>query len=137
MHVNTGNPIIGNTLQSLIPADRYIEDRVPPVLVNSSLDLGAGIITLIFDEVIDFKSLKSTNIQLLSSIDRSSAVIITLSNYSTLGFGVDYAVIVDIGLYGVDLILIDDTPGVGEKRDNTFFSIVGVNDLAGNRLIYI
>jgi hypothetical protein len=137
MHVNTGNPIIGNTLQSLIPADRYIEDRVPPVLVNSSLDLGAGIITLIFDEVIDFKSLKSTNIQLLSSIDRSSAVIITLSNYSTLGFGVDYAVIVDIGLYGVDLILIDDTPGVGEKRDNTFFSIVGVKDLAGNRLIYI
>jgi hypothetical protein len=126
------NPIIGNTLQSLIPADRYIQDNVPPLLVNSSLDLGAGIITLIFDEVIDFKSLKSTNIQMLSSIDRSSAVMITLSNYSTLGFGVDFAVIVDIGLYGVDLVLIDDTAGVGEKRDNTFFSIVGVKDLAGN-----
>lgn len=128
-----GNPIIGNTLRSLISADRYIQDNVPPMLVNSSLDLGAGVITLIFNEVVDFKSLRSTNIQILSSTDRNSAVIITLSNYSTLGFGVDYAVIVDLGLYGVDLVLFDDTPGVGEKRDNTFFSLVGVKDLAGNR----
>jgi hypothetical protein len=51
MYKNTGNPLVGGTLLSLVPADRYIQDSVPPILVNSSLDLGAGTITLIFDEV--------------------------------------------------------------------------------------
>ena len=62
------NPIVPSPLSNTVPisVDGLHSDASPPRLINSSLDLNTGTLSLSFDEVMDIQTVDPTRITLLS-----------------------------------------------------------------------
>ena len=126
-----GNPVVPITTSNATMVTRFTADMIPPNLINFTLDVNLGALTLTFDETVDFKTTNFTYIT-IQNAPTSSAVSITLMGGRTNN--TDYSVFVYINLTINDLNILKRINTLATSLGNTYLSISKgmVLDMAGN-----
>ena len=107
-------PISG---RNAISAQRFTQDRTPPMLVSWSLDMNEGRMTLQFSETVDITTFQVTQATLWSSPDELN--FFALTNYSEL-VPADTAVVFEIRLIIDDINAIKANLDLGTGLSNSF-----------------
>ena len=115
-------------------AQNFINDTTRPFLVDYSIDLNVGILTLTFSEAVDTATLNLTQLTLQDASIPMSSFTPFSSTHS-----LDLQPIVTVYLNKTDLDLLKENRDVGTGTDDTFlsFTSITVSDTAGNPVIPI
>jgi len=129
-----GNSYAGNTQNNPIFATTSVPDTLPSRLLNATLDMTAGVMTLQFDEIVNISSINPSNVYIGSSKNFASATKFQLTKFSPITEDDEGLVTVDLKTYETDYNNLKAISSVGTKVSNTFVYIVGIKDIFGNTM---
>ena len=116
-----GNPVVPITTSNATMVTRFTADIIPPIMVRFSLDVNVGVLTLTFDETVDYKTTNFTYITLQNS-PSSSTTSLTLTGGRANN--TDYSVAVYVILTTNDLNNLKRIHALGTSLGSTFLSIL-------------
>ena len=110
-------------------ASNFIDDDVPPILVDYTLDMDTGFLNLTFDEPVRPSTLDPTQIYLLPS--PNSSAYITLTRYTTTESPI--GVTISLNLFTTDINNIKATEYIKSPTDTYLaFTSEAISDVAMN-----
>ena len=134
----TGNPVNPLSPQLSQPFETFVQDTTPPSLLQFSLNMDAGILTLIFSEPVNGNTFDPTQITLQSS-STSSAVSFTLSNVYAASTSTTIASVIALRLSQGDTDRIKAFTELATSLQNTYLSLTAstMQDVSGNAVLPI
>ena len=131
VQVLTESPI--PTVDGLLRAFR--SDTIQPNLANFSIDLTNGILSLTFDETIDYMSFRSEFISIQGAFDAS--VSISIDPVERRLITTTYGLVIDFRLSEDDILNLKSDNTIATDLNDTYiiFRREMVNDIAGNAVV--
>lgn len=128
------NRFPGNTQDTPIIGAIPIADSTPPVLINATLHLGYGTLTLLFDELVIISSVSPLNCYIGSTNNFATAVKLPLTSATTVEESADGAVVFNLKTFETDYLSLLALNTIGTSTTNTFIFIHHVKDRFQNPL---
>ena len=132
----TGNPVNPLSPQLSQPFETFVQDTTLPSLLQFTLNMDAGTLTLFFSEPVNGNTFDPTQITLQSS-STSSAVSFTLSNVYAASTSTTIATVIGLRLSQGDTDSIKASTQLATSLQNTFLSLTAstIQDVSGNAVV--
>lgn len=114
----------------------YIVDTLPPIVINATLALGSGVLTVILDEVVIDSNLNSTYFSLFNDSRMELMVEFNFTDHTLIESFVSQNTIpylvLDLFFYDYDYFRLVLNGFVGTSSSDTFLAYRHITDLFGN-----
>eukprot|EP00981_Chlorochromonas_danica_P010596 scaffold3290_cov165-Ochromonas_danica.AAC.39 len=133
-----GNLLVEYDAENPVSIGTFIMDSSSPKITSFEVDLSTYQLTVIFDEVVDMRSLSATSFILLNNASVStSSEQLQLTNYTLLEAVNNEinAITLDLGFLRVDQFALEALDNSFNALNDSFVKVINVSDIFGNALV--